>query len=223
MSDRSAIRVFKLAVKRVLDVAISSVLLIVSSPLLILISVAIHIESGWPIVFSQQRPGHRGSPFLIYKHRTMVNLRDEKGDLLPDGLRITPVGRFLRSTSLDEFPELVNVLKGDMSLVGPRPLLMEYLPLYTPDQARRHDVKPGITGLAQVSGRNLLTWEERFELDLYYVDNWSLGLDFKILLLTVWKVLKREGISQEGHATMPPFTGSSDSQLTEHSTGPLIS
>ena len=210
MRDRSAIGGFESVVKRVLDVAISSVLLIVLSPLLLLISVAILIESGRPIVFSQQRPGFKGSPFLIHKYRTMVNLCDQKGDLLPDGLRITPVGRFLRSTSLDELPELLNVLKGDMSLVGPRPLLMEYLPLYTPDQARRHDVKPGVTGLAQVSGRNLLTWEEKFELDTYYIDNLSLGLDFKILLLTVWKVLKREGISQEGHATMPPFTGGSD-------------
>ncbi len=210
MRDRSAIGGFESVVKRVLDVAISSVLLIVLSPLLLLILVAILIDSGRPIVFTQQRPGYKGSPFLIYKYRTMVNLRDEKGDLLPDGFRITLVGRFLRSTSLDELPELLNVLKGDMSLVGPRPLLMEYLPLYTPDQARRHDVKPGITGLAQVSGRNLLTWEEKFELDTYYVDNLSLGLDFKILLLTVWKVLKREGISQEGHATMPPFTGGSD-------------
>ncbi len=209
MSDRLAIGGFKSVVKRVLDVAISSVLLIVLSPLFILISIAILFESGRPIIFSQQRPGYKGSPFFIYKYRTMVNLRDEKGDLLPDGLRITPVGRFLRSTSLDELPELINVLNGDMSLVGPRPLLLEYLPLYTPDQARRHDVKPGITGLAQVSGRNLLAWEEKFELDVYYVDNWSLGLDVKILLLTVWKVLRREGISQEGHATMPPFTGSS--------------
>jgi lipopolysaccharide/colanic/teichoic acid biosynthesis glycosyltransferase len=138
----------------------------------------------------------------------MKDLKDENGNLLPDELRITRLGEFLRSTSLDELPELFNVLKGDMSLVGPRPLLMEYLPLYTPEQMRRHDVKPGMTGLAQVKGRNLLTWEEKFELDVYYVDHWSLILDFCILLLTVWKVLIREGISQEGHATMPDFTGS---------------
>ena len=140
----------------------------------------------------------------------MKDSRDEQGSLLPDELRLTSLGRFLRSTSLDELPELLNVLKGDMSLVGPRPLLMEYLSLYSPRQARRHEVKPGITGLAQVSGRNLLTWEEKFDLDVYYVDNWSLWLDFKILLVTVWKVLMREGINQVGHASMPPFTGNQD-------------
>lgn len=196
--------------KRVSDVMLSATLLAVFSPLLLMISLALAVGSGRPVFFAQIRPGHKGKPFPIYKFRTMKDSRDEQGSLLPDELRLTSLGRFLRSTSLDELPELLNVLKGDMSLVGPRPLLMEYLSLYSPRQARRHEVKPGITGLAQVSGRNLLTWEEKFDLDVYYVDNWSLWLDFKILLVTVWKVLMREGINQVGHASMPPFTGNQD-------------
>lgn len=208
MSVRCRIEKFRVCVKRAFDVAVSGFLLIVLSPLLFMISIAIVADSGLPVFFVQTRPGYKGKPFRIYKFRTMKDLRDKHGNLLPDELRITPLGQFLRSTSLDELPELFNVLKGDMSLVGPRPLLMEYLPLYTPEQVRRHDVRPGITGLAQVKGRNLLTWEEKFELDTYYVDHWSLWMDFKILLLTLWKVLKREGISQQGYATMPPFTGS---------------
>lgn len=144
----------------------------------------------------------------MYKFRTMLDIRNEQGELLPDELRLTPVGRFLRKTSLDELPELFNVLKGDMSLVGPRPLLMDYLDQYTPEQARRHEVKPGITGWAQVNGRNALTWEEKFKLDVWYVDNWSLWLDIKILFMTLVKVFKREGISADGHVTMPEFKGS---------------
>lgn len=196
--------------KRVLDAVLSATLLIVLFPLMLLISLAVIIDSGLPVFFIQMRPGYKGEPFRIYKYRTMKELRDRQGNFLPNELRITSLGRFLRATSLDELPELFNVLKGDMSLVGPRPLLVEYLPLYTPNQARRHDVKPGITGLAQVSGRNLLTWEEKFDLDLCYVDNWSLWLDLKILLLTIWIVLKRDGVNQSDHVTMPPFTGSSN-------------
>lgn len=199
-----------MVLKQVLDMALSFSLLVVLFPLLLVIVLALVVDSGRPVFFAQIRPGCKGKPFRIYKFRTMRDLRDEQGNLLPDELRLTSLGRFLRSTSLDELPELLNVLKGDMSLVGPRPLLMEYLSLYSPRQARRHEVKPGITGLAQVSGRNLLTWEEKFDLDVYYVDNWSLWLDFKILLLTVWKVLRKEGINQVGHSTMSPFTGSKD-------------
>src|SRR5690606_27706065 len=148
-----------------------------------------------------------GKPFTLYKFRTMTDVCDTDGNLLPDAERLTNFGRFLRQTSLDELPELINVLKGDMSLVGPRPLLMHYLELYSPEQARRHHVRPGITGWAQISGRNAVSWEEKFRLDVWYVDNVSLWLDLKILLLTVWKVVRREGISQAGHATMPEFTG----------------
>ena len=163
---------------------------------------------GSPVLFKQVRPGLRGRPFMMYKFRTMTDERDIQGRLLPDEQRLTKLGRFLRSTSLDELPELFNVLKGDMSLVGPRPLLMEYLPLYTPEQARRHEVRPGITGWAQVNGRNAISWEEKFRYDVWYVDNWSFWLDIKILWMTIVSVLKREGISAQGHVTMPPFTGS---------------
>jgi len=208
MSIETRIKEFRCWIKRAFDVAVSALLLAILCPLIFIISIAVLVDTGRPVFFVQTRPGYKGKPFRMYKFRTMKDLKDENGNLLPDELRMTRLGEFLRSTSLDELPELFNVLKGDMSLVGPRPLLMEYLPLYTPEQMRRHDVKPGMTGLAQVKGRNLLTWEEKFELDVYYVDHWSLILDFCILLLTVWKVLIREGISQEGHATMPDFTGS---------------
>jgi len=208
MSIETRIKEFRCWIKRAFDVAVSALLLAILCPLIFIISIAVLVDTGRPVFFVQTRPGYKGKPFRMYKFRTMKDLKDENGNLLPDELRITRLGEFLRSTSLDELPQLFNVLKGDMSLVGPRPLLMEYLPLYTPEQMRRHDVKPGMTGLAQVKGRNLLTWEEKFELDVYYVDHWSLILDFCILLLTVWKVLIREGISQEGHATMPDFTGS---------------
>lgn len=211
MSIRTGIERFRSLIKRIFDVSVSAFLLVILSPLMLIIAIAILADSGWPVFFVQTRPGYKGKPFRMYKFRTMKDLRDKEGNLLPDELRITPLGEFLRSTSLDELPELFNVLKGDMSLVGPRPLLMEYLPLYTPEQARRHDVKPGITGLAQVKGRNLLTWEEKFELDTYYIDHWALWMDFKILVLTVWKVLVREGISHETYVTMPPFTGSARS------------
>jgi lipopolysaccharide/colanic/teichoic acid biosynthesis glycosyltransferase len=165
-------------------------------------------ELGSPVLFRQVRPGLGGKPFVMYKFRTMTEERDEQGNLFPDEKRLTPFGAFLRAWSLDELPELFNVLKGDMSLVGPRPLLMQYLDRYTPEQFRRHEVKPGITGWAQVNGRNALSWEEKFKLDVWYVDNWTIWLDLKILWLTLVKVLRREGISAHGHATMPEFKGS---------------
>lgn len=194
-------------VKRAMDVALSGLLLILLSPLMAALAILVWLKLGRPILFRQTRPGLHGKPFVIYKFRTMTNARDAHGNPLPDSERLTPFGRWLRATSLDELPELLNVLKGDMSLVGPRPLLMEYLDRYTPEQARRHEVKPGITGWAQIHGRNALSWEEKFQLDVWYVDNWSLWLDVKILWRTVWIVLKREGISAEGHATMPEFRG----------------
>jgi lipopolysaccharide/colanic/teichoic acid biosynthesis glycosyltransferase len=195
------------AIKRVVDIAGASVGIILVAPVLLVVSLLVLLTMGRPVLFRQQRPGLRGKPFTLYKFRTMRDARSASGELLPDELRLTTFGKWLRSTSLDELPELFNVLKGEMSLVGPRPLLMEYLPRYSPEQARRHEVKPGITGWAQVNGRNALTWEEKFRMDVWYVDHWNLWLDMKILLLTIWKVLKREGISAEGSATMPVFTG----------------
>jgi len=182
--------------------------LVLLAPVMLVVALLIRLTMGSPVLFRQVRPGLYGRPFTMYKFRTMLDIRNERGELLPDELRLTPVGRFLRKTSLDELPELFNVLKGDMSLVGPRPLLMDYLDRYTPEQARRHEVKPGITGWAQVNGRNALTWEEKFKLDVWYVDNWSLWLDIKILFMTLVKVFKREGISADGHVTMPEFKGS---------------
>ncbi|MBM4333360.1 MAG: sugar transferase [Deltaproteobacteria bacterium] len=193
--------------KRILDILISFTSLFLLSPLMIVIASGILLTLGRPILFRQLRPGRYGRPFTLYKFRTMIDSRDVDGNLLPDSERLSTFGRFLRSTSLDELPELFNVLKGDMSLVGPRPLLMRYLARYTPEQMRRHEVKPGITGWAQVNGRNALTWEEKFKLDVWYVDNRSLWLDLKIIALTVWKILKREGITQPGHATMEEFLG----------------
>ena len=194
--------------KRFFDIVIAALaLLLLAIPLLALIW-QVRRKLGSPVFFRQTRPGRHGRPFQMVKFRTMTDAKGPDGRLLPDAERLTPFGRFLRSTSLDELPELFNVLKGDMSLVGPRPLLMEYLPLYTPEQARRHEVRPGITGWAQVNGRNALGWEEKFKLDLWYVDHCSLWLDIKILWLTVRKVLVREGISADGEATMSKFTGS---------------
>ncbi len=193
--------------KRLFDVIASATALVVLSPLLLVLALLIRCKMGRPIFFGQVRPGCKGSPFTIYKFRTMIDGQDEHGHLLPDAERLTSFGRFLRATSLDELPELLNVLRGDMSLVGPRPLLMQYLDRYTPEQARRHEVRPGITGWAQVNGRNAITWEEKFKLDVWYVDNWSLWLDVKIICLTIWKILKREGINQPGQATMEEFKG----------------
>jgi len=182
--------------------------LLVIFPLLVTLAILVRIQHGSPVLFRQQRPGLHGQPFYMYKFRTMTDKRDDMGNLLPDEQRLTGFGRFLRSTSLDELPELINVLKGEMSLVGPRPLLMEYLPLYSPEQARRHEVRPGITGWAQVNGRNAISWEEKFRLDVWYVDNCSLLTDLRILWMTLIKVFRREGISQEGRSTMEKFTGS---------------
>ena len=184
------------------------VLIILLTPVMIVLALVIWIKLGSPVIFSQLRPGLRGRPFYLYKFRTMSEEKDDRGDLLADELRLTGLGRRIRKYSLDELPQLFNVLKGELSFVGPRPLLMAYLDRYTPEQARRHEVKPGITGWAQVKGRNALSWEEKFALDVWYVDHRSLGLDLAILWLTLVQVLKAEGISQDGAATMPEFMGS---------------
>ena len=194
-------------IKRIFDTLISFFALIVLSPVLLLISIMVINKFGWPVFFTQTRPGYKGKPFKIIKFRTMTNEKDENGEFLSEELRITPFGMWLRSTSLDELPELVNVLKGEMSIVGPRPLLMEYLPLYDAYQKRRMDLKPGITGWAQVNGRNAIPWPEKFKMDIWYVDNQSLGLDIKIIFLTLKKVISREGISHENEVSMPKFKG----------------
>ena len=194
--------------KRLFDFFGALLALLLLCPVLILLAVMVKLKLGGPVIFQQARPGIDGDAFNILKFRSMTDKRDVAGDLLPDEQRLVPFGRFLRSTSLDELPELFNVLKGDMSLVGPRPLLMEYLPRYSDRQARRHEVRPGITGWAQINGRNALSWEEKFELDVWYVDNQSLWLDIKILFKTVLQVLKRDGISHGEEATMPRFKGS---------------
>lgn len=196
-----------LLLKELSDRTFALISLILLSPVLIIITLPIYFKMGSPILFKQPRPGKHGQVFNFYKFRTMKNAVDADGNPLPDAQRLTALGRFLRKTSLDELPQLWNVLKGDMSFVGPRPLLVEYLDLYTPEQARRHQAKPGITGWAQINGRNALSWEKKFELDVWYVDNWSLWLDLKILMLTVIKVFKKEGISQQGHVTMSKFKG----------------
>jgi len=193
--------------KRILDLGLVIPGLMASFPLLFCIVLSVRLKLGSPVFFSQERPGLGGKPFKLYKFRTMTNARGANGALLPDVARLTSFGRFLRATSLDELPELFNVLKGHMSLVGPRPLLMQYLDRYTPEQSRRHEVKPGLTGWAQINGRNAITWEEKFKLDVWYVDNRSLWLDIKIIGMTIWKILKREGINQPGQATMEEFKG----------------
>ncbi|WP_373541262.1 sugar transferase [Chamaesiphon sp.] len=199
---------FSVAVKLIGDRVMAALLLLLFSPILIVVAIVVRIRMGSPIVFTQLRPGQHGQIFQVYKFRTMTNDRDAEGNLLSDKERLIPLGQFLRKASLDEFPQLWNVLIGDMSFVGPRPLLVRYLERYSPEQARRHDVRPGITGWAQVNGRNALTWDEKFKLDLWYVDNWNLWLDFKILLLTVKKVIKQEGISQSPDVVaMPEFWG----------------
>jgi lipopolysaccharide/colanic/teichoic acid biosynthesis glycosyltransferase len=197
----------QLALKRVLDLVGAAAGLALTAPAMMAAAAAIRASMGGPVLFKQQRPGLGGKPFYVYKFRTMSDARDERGQLKPDHERLTSIGRFIRATSLDELPQLLNVLKGEMSLVGPRPLLMQYLGRYNARQARRHEMKPGITGLAQVRGRNALSWEEKFEYDVQYVEQWSLGLDARILLETVLKVLRREGISQQGHVTMTEFMG----------------
>lgn len=194
-------------VKRTVDFLLSLVSIIILSPVLLILAVVVRIKMGSPIVFSQSRPGINGKIFKMYKFRTMTNEKDENGNLLPDEMRLNKFGAFLRSTSLDELPELFNILKGDMAIVGPRPLLVEYLPLYTREQARRHEVRPGMTGYAQVNGRNELSWEKKFELDVEYVDNVTFVNDLRIIFKTVKTVLKREGISSETSKTMEKFTG----------------
>lgn len=194
--------------KRNLDLCVAITGLIVLSPLLLVIAILIRVLDGKPVLFRQERPGLNGHPFTLLKFRTMRQATDTDGNPLPDAVRLTRMGAFLRSTSLDELPELLNIVRGEMSLVGPRPLLMDYLPRYTVEQQRRHDMMPGLTGWAQVNGRNALSWEEKFNLDLWYVDHASFALDVKIMLLTVWHVLRREGISQPGHATAQEFMGS---------------
>jgi lipopolysaccharide/colanic/teichoic acid biosynthesis glycosyltransferase len=196
--------------KRIFDLIAASLALIVLSPVLLLLAILVRLAIGGPVLFFQQRPGYKAKPFSIVKFRTMTEARDGRGNPLPDASRMTGFGRFMRRLSLDELPELYNILRGDMSVVGPRPLLMEYLPLYSPEQMRRHDLHPGLTGWAQVNGRNALDWPSRFKLDVWYVDHWSFWLDIKIILMTVWKVLKREGITQPGSATTEYFTGNPD-------------
>ncbi len=198
---------YKKFFKPLLDKVLALTGLIILSPVMIGVGILIYLWDGKPILFVQERPGYKEKIFKIYKFRTMTNEKDENGNLLPDEKRLKGVGKIIRSLSIDELPQLLNVLKGDMSFVGPRPLLVEYLPLYNERQKKRHDVKPGITGLAQVMGRNALSWKEKFEYDVYYVENLSFWLDLKIILLTIWKVLKREGISQRGRATMEKFNG----------------
>jgi sugar transferase EpsL len=194
--------------KRLFDLLVTLLSLVVTLPLLLVVGLLVWIFLGRPILFLQQRPGYKGRPFITYKFRTMTNRTGSDGKLLPDAERLTSFGRFLRSTSLDDLPQLLNVLRGEISLVGPRPLLMSYLERYTPEQMRRHDVLPGITGWAQIHGRNALSWDEKFTLDVWYVDNWSFWLDLKILFLTPWKVFKREGINQPGQVTAEEFKGS---------------
>ncbi|MEH2307087.1 sugar transferase [Nostoc sp.] len=197
-------------IKSILDRFVAAIALLALSPVILIIAIAIYFRMGYPVIFIQPRPGKNARIFNFYKFRTMTDECDAKGNLLPDEKRLTPFGEFLRQTSLDELPQLWNVLKGDMSLVGPRPLLVQYLDRYSPEQARRHNVKPGITGWAQINGRRLLDgcWEEKFRLDIWYIDNWNLWLDLKILVLTLFKVLKKENISQEGYATGEEFQGS---------------
>lgn len=193
--------------KRTFDLISASLALLIFAPLMLLLVVFIRMKMGSPVIFTQQRPGLFAKPFCVYKFRTMTEKKDDDGNLLPDKDRMTVFGYFLRATSLDELPQLFNVIKGDLSLVGPRPLLMEYVPLYNAQQARRHEVRPGITGWAQVNGRNEISWEDKFKLDVWYVDNQSFWLDVKIILLTIKKVFFKDGINADGDVTMPKFTG----------------
>lgn len=205
----------KTVVKRLFDIILSAGMLLVLSPLLLIVYILCRIKLGVPVFFRQERPGLHGKIFKMYKFRSMTGERDAEGNLLPDEVRLTSFGKILRATSLDELPELFNILKGEMSFVGPRPLLVQYLNRYTQQQARRHEVKPGLTGWAQVNGRNAISWEKKFELDVWYVDHWNLRLDLKILWMTAVKVLKRDGISAEGQATAGEFMGSEPSKSTQ--------
>ena len=205
---------YKKYIKRILDFTLSLLALIILSPLLLIIAILVRIKLGSPVIFKQERPGKDEKIFTLYKFRTMTDEKDENGNLLPDSKRLTKFGKTLRSTSLDELPELVNILKGEMSIVGPRPLLVEYLQLYNEEQKHRHDVRPGLTGLAQVSGRNAITWEEKFEEDIVYIHKISFIEDTKIIFKTIVKVFKREGISQEGNETMEYFKGANQEKTT---------
>ena len=200
--------------KRFFDIVLSFFALVLLSPLLAVLAVLVRIKLGSPVLFTQERPGKNGKIFRLYKFRTMTDERDENGELLPDDVRLTRFGQMLRSTSLDELPEFFNILRGDMSFIGPRPLLVSYLPLYNEKQRHRHDVRPGLTGLAQCSGRNLLSWEDRFDLDVEYVQNLSFGMDISIIFRTVRGILKKEGISSETSVTMEPFRGSAEQTTT---------
>ena len=200
-------------IKRVLDFTLSLIALIILSPIYLVLAILVRIKLGSPIIFKQERPGLNEKIFTLYKFRTMTDEKDENGKLLPDEVRLTKFGKFLRSTSLDELPELINIIKGDMSIVGPRPLLVEYLPLYNEKQRCRHNVRPGLTGYAQISGRNSISWEEKFDDDLMYIENITFTEDLKIVLKTALKVIKREGISQEGNATMEKFTGNKEDKM----------
>jgi len=199
-------RIRYFTIKSLVDRFAALLALLVLSPLLLIVSLLVLWRLGTPVLFHHQRPGYRGRPFWLLKFRTMINTRAASGALLPDCQRLTPFGRWLRATSLDELPELINILRGEMSFIGPRPLLMQYLPLYSPEQARRHDVKPGISGWAQINGRNTLSWENKFSLDVWYVERQSFWLDMRIFIITFWKVIRREGINAAGEYTMAPFT-----------------
>jgi sugar transferase EpsL len=201
-----------LFVKCAIDIFLSSCGLLALGPLVAIIALLVRVCDGRPVLFRQTRPGYKGKPFTLFKFRTMSEKRDAAGRLLPDTKRLTTLGRLLRRSSMDEVPQLWNVFRGDMSLVGPRPLLVQYMARYSSEELRRHDVKPGITGWAQIHGRNAMTWQERFALDLWYVDNWSLALDARILFRTPWEIMTRNGISQQGHITMPEFLGSERSK-----------
>lgn len=198
--------------KRLFDLAVAGVGLTLLAPIILVTALLIRVKLGSPVVFKQERPGLHGKTFTVYKFRTMTDECDDNGELLPDQQRLTRFGKLLRKFSLDEFPQLLNVVKGDMSLIGPRPLLVEYLPLYSKEQNKRHNVRPGITGWAQVNGRNAITWEERFRLDVWYVENQSFCLDMKIMLMTLKKVIISEGVSHQDHVTMPDFTGNAPNQ-----------
>ena len=206
--------IYKTFIKRPMDFILSLIAIIVLSPVFLIVALLVKIKLGSPVIFKQQRPGLNEKIFTMYKFRTMTDERDENGELLPNSVRLTKFGRLLRSTSLDELPQLFNILKGDMSFVGPRPLLVQYLPLYNDHQKRRHEVRPGLTGLAQVNGRNAISWEEKFDLDVQYVDNVSFFGDWKIIFLTIKKVFAREGINSQTSATMEPFKGSKKEELT---------
>jgi undecaprenyl phosphate N,N'-diacetylbacillosamine 1-phosphate transferase len=207
--------IYRRFIKRPMDFMLSLIAIIVLSPILLVVAILVRMKLGSPVLFKQKRPGLNEEIFMMYKFRTMTDERDDKGELLPDSIRLTKFGRLLRSTSLDELPELFNILKGDMSIIGPRPLLVQYLPLYNNHQKRRHEVRPGLSGLAQVSGRNAISWEDKFNLDVEYVDNVSFIEDWKIILMTIKKVFVREGINSENAATMEPFKGTKKERRME--------